>query len=100
MKPTEAARGLRKLDPTNVNTDHEQFSVYCDCGAYLGKTHLSHGQKGRKGGKDVGHLVPAMARQLRITGPLLRDIIGCSKGRAEYLAARDHDHSEDSPASN
>jgi hypothetical protein len=84
----EAERGLRKLTDQVVDTDHQFFRVLCDCGAYVGRTHLSHGPKGR----DIGDLASKMARQLSIPMPLFRDIVTCTAGRAEYLAARGHQH--------
>jgi hypothetical protein len=84
----EAERGVRKLTDEVVNTGHQVFRVHCDCGAYLGQTHLSHAAKA----SDIGHLDSEMAKQLHITVALFRDITGCSKKRADYLAARGHQH--------
>jgi hypothetical protein len=84
----EAEHGIRKLSPKVVDTDHRMFRVVCDCGVYIGRTHLSHGASGR----DLGTLANLMARQLHIPMTTFRDLVGCTIGRAEYLAARGHQH--------
>jgi hypothetical protein len=52
---------------------HPTF-VYWHQGVIVAKTHISHGS-----GRDVTEgVVSAMARQLGVTGPQLRDAISCS----------------------
>lgn len=90
MKRRDAERGVRKLTDEEEDRDHQFFFITCECGESLGRTHLSHGPKGR----DIGHRESDMARQLGIPLELFRDIAGCSKQRDDYLAARGHDHAE------
>lgn len=64
------------------------FRIICDCGQYLARTHLSH----QTGGRDIDYLASKMARQLGISLPVFQDIVGCSRGRRDYLDARGHHH--------
>jgi hypothetical protein len=88
VKGGEAERGINKLSPQVVNSGHRIFRITCDCGTLVGRTQLSHGAKG----KDIGTLANRMAHQLHIPMGMFSDIVGCSIGRPEYLAARGHAH--------
>lgn len=57
------------LDPS---ADHPVFTFWHE-GKAVARTHISHGS-----GKDVGQsLISAMARQLGLSGPELRDSLDC-----------------------
>lgn len=89
MNRDEAERGILKLDPIESSKKHLKYRVVCDCGEYLGQTYLSHPHRS----DDYTHLVSSIARQLRVTSPFVRELGACTKGRAEYLVERGHDHS-------
>ena len=92
----ELERAVAKLKPQVDDTGDRQLRVYCDrCGELLGRTKVSR----RKGtGKDVGPMIlGAVSRQLNVEAPLWRDILGCSKGRPEYVNARGHSHTPPPP---
>lgn len=89
MNRGEAERGVRKLTDDEVSRAHKFFYVVCDCGENLGRTHLSHGARG----EDIGRQREAdMAHQLGVSTGFFRDIVGCTKDRADYLAVRGHQH--------
>jgi hypothetical protein len=88
----DAQRGVRKLDPKEVDTHHRIFRVSCDKGHMIGLTWLSLGSLS----DDIGTLANDMARQLHIPIKLFRELVECTAGRSEYLAARDHLHPSES----
>lgn len=56
----------------DLSADHPVFT-FRDEGRIVARTHISHGS-----GKDVSAgVVSAMARQLGVTGPQLRDSLSC-----------------------
>jgi len=71
---------VNKLQAEEEYRTHIAYLVFDDNGILLGETYISHGET------EIGDpLVGQMARQLKISLPLWRDIIHCPKGRAEYI---------------
>lgn len=82
FKAADVKNGLDKLDAEEDKPrGHIAYRVYDDSGLFLGETYMSHGAK------DIDDsLLHLMARQLKITLPLWKGIIRCSKGRPEYIS--------------
>jgi hypothetical protein len=63
------------------SADHPVFTLWHE-GRAVARTHISHGS-----GKDVGQgLISAMARQLGVTGPELRDSLDCRLTGEAFVA--------------
>lgn len=91
MKIGDVRRGVTKLtdDPPRITTDI-LWTIRCpDCGRKVGWTKVSKKPNGTDLGRPVEALIP---QQLQITTALWREIVGCTQGRAQYLAARGHGH--------
>lgn len=59
---------------------HVAFSYWHE-GTVVARTHISHGA-----GKDISDgVISAMARQLSVSAPELRDAISCTIGRDAFL---------------
>lgn len=85
----ELERRVRKLTKEYRDTGDRIYTVVCRCGMVLGTTKVGR-HRGQK--KDVGQpVMKQIPRQLKIDGPLWREIAGCSQGRPEYIAARGHE---------
>jgi hypothetical protein len=82
FKATKVKEGLDKLEADEDGSrPHITYRVYDDSGVFLGETYISHSAK------DIDdNLLSLMARQLKITLPLWKGIIGCTKGRLEYIS--------------
>lgn len=82
FKPAEVKEGLDKLKAEeDESRRHITYRIYDDDGVFLGETYMSHG------GKDIGdNLLSLMARQLKINLSFWKAVIGCSKGRSEYIS--------------
>lgn len=95
MKIGEVKRGVSKLAsvPPRSTTDL-LWRIECpSCGAYLGWTKVSKKPDSTQLGRVVDGEIP---KQLQIPAGLWRDIAGCTRGLAEYLAARGHTHDSSS----
>lgn len=81
FKYTEVRAGLDKIGAQKDRPRrHITFRVYDESGMFLGETYMSHGKD------DVDdYLLGQMARELKITLSLFKKIIGCSRGRLEYI---------------
>ena len=78
----EVRNGLGKLEAVEQPRKHIVYEVFDDDGTFLGQTHMSHS------GKDIDdNLLNRMAKQLKITMPLFKKIVRCTKGRADYISA-------------
>jgi hypothetical protein len=81
LKARDVKTGLDKLDAKEEPRRHMTYTVYDDDGTFLGETYISHGVR------DIDdNLLSLMARQLKITSSLWKNIIGCSKGRLDYIS--------------
>jgi len=78
----QVLNGLAKLKAVKDKSKHRHiaYKVYDDEGILLGATHISH-----SGGDVDDTLLLLMARELKITQSLWKKIIGCTKGRSEYI---------------
>jgi len=87
VKHGEAAAAVDKLSPKKRDTGDRIFNVLCDGDHVIGWTKMSR----RPSGEDLSHnLEGLMVRQLQVTKPFWRELAGCTKGRSDYLALRDH----------
>lgn len=90
MKAGEIRRGLKKLPARRPRGGDELFAVDCPhCNRQVGWTKVSRKPDNTQLGKRLEGLIP---KQLNITPGLFSDIVGCTKGQAEYLAAVGHAH--------
>lgn len=79
---------VRKLSTIYRDSGDRIYMIECECGDLLGTTKVGR-HRGSK--KDVGDpVLKQIPRQLKIDGPLWRDIVGCTKSRDEYIVARGH----------
>lgn len=84
----ELEERIRKLTKIYRDTGDRFYTVECDCGELLGATKVGR-HRGAK--KNVGSpVLSVIPRQLKINNALWRDIVGCTKSRPDYLAARGH----------
>ncbi len=84
----ELEKRVRKLTSTYRDSGDRIYTIECECGDLLGVTKVGR-HRGTK--KDVGDTVlKQIPRQLKIEGPLWRQIVGCTKSRPDYIAARGH----------
>jgi len=86
----QALRGkLGFVQDRRPGRDHRVYRLTID-GQVVARTKVSTGTNTRALGDQ---LVAAMARQLNVPIPLFREIVGCRKGRGEYLdALRERGH--------
>ena len=85
---TELEDRIRKLTTDYRDRGDRIYSVTCTCGTLLGTTKVGRHRGARK---EVGQAVlKQIPRQLKIDGPLWREIVGCTKARREYVVARGH----------
>ena len=90
---------IRKLTTDYRDSGDRIYKVTCRCGVVLGTTKVGR-HRGKK--KDVGFpVLKQIPVQLKIDGPLWRDIAACSKALREYIVARGHEDclAGDAPAS-
>jgi hypothetical protein len=79
---------VQKLTRDFRDSGDRIYSVTCVCGVLLGTTKVGRHRGKQKGvGQPILKQIP---RQLKIEGPLWRDIVACSKARGEYIVARGH----------
>ncbi len=87
MKLSVAETAVRKLEPEARETGDRQFRIRCPAGHYLGFTKMSR----KPGGRDLSdQLQGLMCTQLGVPRSFWRDLAGCTKSRADYLALLDH----------
>ena len=81
FKTRKIRQGLGKLQAEEESDrQHLTHRVFDDDETFLGETYISHGAT------EIGDpLLGQMAKQLKISLALWRDIVRCPKGRVEYM---------------
>jgi hypothetical protein len=90
VKAGEVRKGVTKLTSLKPRGADQLYAVECPfCHVQVGWTKVSRKPDNTQLGKRLEGLIP---KQLNASPALFADIVGCTKGQKEYLAAVGHAH--------